>query len=617
MKRYCIIAVIACLFTAKNYAQTKLITNTLNRESISLNGHWKYIIDPYEGGFYNYRLAPLDQQEGNEFYKGFYADKKQENKSDLIEYNFDKSDELIVPGDWNHQDDKLLYYEGTVWYRKRIDNLKKDENKRYFLYFGGANYQTDVYLNAKKLGQHIGGFTPFNFEITDNLEDNNSLVVKVDNKRKREAVPTVNTDWWNYGGLTRDVRIIETPATFIRDYTIQLNPDDRDQIMGYVQLDGDDFQHLVKISIPELKIEKELKPDQNGYAEFLIKKVKNIDYWHPDNPKLYTVELSYNEDVIDDKIGFRTIKVNGNKILVNGEPIFLRGICIHEENPFKGGRTTGEAGALILLNWVKEMNGNYARLAHYPHNEYMAKLADEMGIMLWEEIPVYWTIDWNNQETLENAKNQLTELIVRDKNRASVIIWSMANETPVKPERTDFLKQLSETARELDNTRLISAAMETHDSETNPNMKIVNDPASEFFDIVSFNQYNGWYNGLPNEIFNKEFDIQHNKPVVISEFGGGALAGFTGDPLERWTEDFQAYLYEESFKMLEKIDNLSGLTPWLLVDFRSPRRPLAGIQDGYNRKGLISETGQKKRAFYVVKEYYKKLIELEKSNRKK
>jgi beta-glucuronidase len=258
----------------------------------------------------------------------------------------------------------------------------------------------------------------------------------------------------------------------------------------------------------------------------------------------------------------------------------------------------------MLIGWAKELNCNFMRLAHYPHNENMARVADEMGMLLWEENPVYWTIQWENEATLQNAKNQLTEVITRDKNRASVIIWSMANETPVSDARTKFLKELVDVARALDNTRLISAAMEKHPKKEDPSIQVVQDPFADYTDVVSFNQYVGWYDGLPDKCNRVSWEIPYTKPVIISEFGGGALQGHHGDSLTRWTEEFQEDLYVQTLKMIDQIPQLRGVTPWILCDFRSPRRMLPYIQDGWNRKGLISETGNKKKAFWVLKRYY-------------
>jgi len=588
-------------------AQDKLLINVYNRESINLDGSWRYIVDPYENGFYNYRYEPFENQ-ASPPKSAFFTNSKPVNKQELIEYDFDNSDSINVPGDWNTQKGNLYYYEGTVWYKKSFDH-KLTHNHRLFVYFEGANYQTDVYLNGKKLGQHIGGFTPFNFEITDFLnEKDNFLIVKVDNKRVREGVPTLNTDWWNYGGITREVRLIETGKNFVEDYFIQLSKEDNEKIIGSVTLNGAEIAGKnVQVLIPELQVDEKFVTNPEGRVSFEIKS-ENIQYWSVENPYLYQIKIITDEDQITDQIGFRTIHTKGSNILLNGESIFLKGISIHEESPIHDGRAYSEDDARVLLSRAKELGCNYVRLAHYPHNENMVRLADKIGMLVWEEIPVYWTIDWENKETYLNAKNQLTEVISRDKNRASVIIWSMANETPAGKARNLFLTNLRDHTRKLDPTRLISAALEQKNYQGDPNVKIIDDPIADIMDVLSFNQYIGWYDGLPGKCENISWKIDQEKPVIISEFGAGAKQGFHGAENERWTEEYQEYLYVETLKMIKKIDQLRGISPWILVDFRSPRRVLPGIQDDWNRKGLISEDGKKKKAFFVLQEAYNKNI---------
>ena len=450
------------------FSQEKLMINAYNRETTSLNGYWKYIVDPYENGFYNYRYEPFEEQK-NPGKGAFFTNSKRESKSDLVEYNFDKMDSILVPGDWNTQKEKLFYYEGTVWFKKSFDYSKSKNTNRVFVYFEASNYQTDVYLNGKKLGQHIGGFTPFNFEVTKLLkEKDNFLVVKVDNKRKKDAVPTLNTDWWNYGGITRDVKLIETTETFVEDYFIQLDPNNNKRIIGELTLNGKNIKlKEVDINIPELGIKKRFKTDENGKFTIDITS-KNIKYWSLENPYLYNVIITTKEDKITDQIGFRTIKTKGSQILLNDQPVFLKGISIHEESPLNGGRGHSIEDAKQLLKWAQDLGCNYVRLAHYPHNEHMIRLADKMGILVWEENPVYWTISWENAQTFLNARNQLSEVIDRDKNRASVIIWSMANETPTSDARNSFLNKLASFTREKDPTRLISAALEQSNYQGNP-----------------------------------------------------------------------------------------------------------------------------------------------------
>lgn len=585
-------------------AQQNLLINTYNRPGQSLNGDWNYIVDPYENGYYNYRYEPYDKQE-KPSKSAFFTNSKPDDKSELLEYDFDKSPTMKIPGDWNTQDEKLFYYEGTVWFKKSFDFDPKLKNGRQFLYFGAINYKSEVYVNGIKLGTHIGGFTPFHYEVTGMLKPTgNFVVVKVDNKRSKDAVPTLNTDWFNYGGITREVTLFEVPKNFISDYEIQLNPANEKEIKGFVQLDGSDISGVeIGIAIAEINVKKSLRTDDKGRAEFTIP-LKKIQYWSPLQPKLYDVAMVTDKDVIADKIGFRTIKTSGHKILVNGKETFLKGICLHEETPAHASRLSKYEDAKTLLTWAKELGCNYVRLAHYPHNEHMLRIADEMGIMVWEEIPVYWTIDWTNPETYANAENQLTEMVSRDKNRAATIIWSVANETPATPARNTFLGKLAAKARSLDNTRLISAAMEQSQSKTDPNLKEIDDPFADVVDVLSFNQYIGWYDGLPDKAKNIRWEIKQDKPVVISEFGADAKAGFYADKRTRWSEEYQEWLYQETLPMISKIPQLAGFSPWILKDFRSPRRQLPGIQDGFNRKGLLSDEGVKKKAYFVLQAFY-------------
>lgn len=584
-----------------------LLQNNYLRKSQTLNGRWHYIVDVYETGYYNYRWQPHDGSE-NPGAGAFFLNRKPKDKTDLVEYDFDASPTMLVPGDWNSQSEKLFYYEGTVWFKKSFDIPNYDASKRYYLHFGAVNYRADVYVNGKKLGTHIGGFTPFNFEMSHLVKGKeNFVVVRVDNKRAADEVPTLNTDWWNYGGITRDVTIYELSETFIEDYSLQLDKDNKNMMTGFVQLNGvDKSSKKVNIQIPELKLKQQFTTNEEGKIRFQIP-VKKLTYWSDKNPKLYEVTLSTAKDKITDNIGFRQVKTNGADILLNGEKVFLKGICIHEENVMRGGRAYSMEDAKILLGWAKDLGCNFVRLAHYPHNENMVRLADEMGILLWEEIPVYWTIQWGNPETYKKAEQQLTELITRDKNRASVIIWSMANETPMSDERYTFLSNLAETTRKIDNTRLISAALEDHGKDANGNIMVVEDKFADVVDVLSFNQYYGWYGGDVQNIKNIRWEIDINKPVIISEFGAGALQGFHGDSLTRWSEEFQDLLYRETLPTLAKIPQLSGITPWILVDFRSPRRVLIPYQNGWNRKGLISETGNRKKAFYTLQQFYKNM----------
>lgn len=598
MQKILVSVLLLLVSSSSGICQSSLIQHIYGRTYTSLNGRWNYIIDPYETGYYDYRHTPYDQSPSGK--GGFYDDRKQIDKGELIEYNFDLSPNMKVPGDWNSQSEKLQLYEGTIWLRQKF-NADPKADKKYFLYFGAVNYEAHVYLNGKKLGMHKGGFTPFQFDVTGKLlKGENVVVVKADNKRFRDEIPTVNTDWWNYGGITRDVLLAELPSTYIADYKIQLAKGNLNSIEGFVQLSGTQKSQTITITIAEAGIKQTVTTDTSGRAIIHIP-VKKMSYWSPENPKLYAVELSAATDKVTDRIGFRTIETKGQDILLNGKSVFLRGICLHDENPLIPGRLRGEADMRMMLQWAKELNCNYVRLAHYPHSEEMMRLADEMGLMVWAEVPVYWTISWTNPDTYNNAQQQLSDLIIRDKNRSSVIIWSVGNETPISEPRNSFMGQLVSVARSLDETRLVAAALEVHRNGSNI---VIEDPLGDQLDLVSFNEYAGWYWSNTKDMLNFQFDIKFNKPVVITEFGADALGGFHADEETRWSEEYQELLYKNQFKMLTAISGLRGLTPWILADFRSPRRQHPYYQDFWNRKGLISETGKKKKAFYVLRDFY-------------
>lgn len=579
------------------------LTNITHRQTTSLNGAWASIVDPYETGYYNYRREPYDRQDPPST-GAYFMNHHPRDKVELVEYDFDKSPTLQVPGDWNSQRESLLYYEGTVWLRRMFDRKPAHPGNRVFVHFGAVNQRAEVYLNGHKLGAHEGGFTPFAFEVTRWLRaTGNFLVVKVDNSRRREGVPTTSTDWWNYGGITRDVTLIEEPATFIRDYVVQLKRDTPDTVSGFVALEGAVDGEPVQLEIPELGVRHTVHTQQ-GRGTFELR-VSGLQPWSPQAPRLYEVWVVTRHQKLRDDIGFRTVQTRGHDILLNGQPVFLRGISIHEENPLRAARAHSEADALQALTWAKELGCNYVRLAHYPHNERILRLADRLGLMVWEEIPVYWTVDFAHPATLANARQQLSEAITRDRNRAAIVIWSVANETPPSPARNGFLRDLIALTRSLDNTRLVSAALEHRSKQGAVNTQVLDDPIGQELDVVAFNQYIGWYGGTPEDAAAATWEVAYDKPVMVSEFGADALAGLHGDAADRWTEEYQERLYRQTVIMLGRVPNLRGVSPWILADFRSPRRVLPGIQDGWNRKGLISSTGVRKKAFYVLRDYYK------------
>ena len=569
------------------YAQSAMI-NVSARHCTNLNGKWQVIIDPAGAGDW----------------RQVWKEKKPEKKTDFFEYSFEGGPVFNVPGDFNSQMTELKYFEGTIWYKKSFD-YNPDKNKRLFLHFGAVNYLADVYLNGNLLGKHEGGFTPFQFEITNSVHNGgNSVVVRVNNQRLKDGIPGLGFDWFNYGGITRDVNLVETDNSFISDYFIQLKKHSFNEVQGWVKLNGAHSRQNVEIKIPELKIVYKSKSDDTGLAE--VKFSSGFDLWSPENPRLYKIIIQCETDTIVDNIGFRSIEAKGSKILLNGKPVFLKGINIHEENPFRVARAFSESDASILLTWAKELGCNMVRLAHYPHNEYMIRLAEKMGIMVWDEIPVYQQVEFSTPGVSDKMDLMMREMVNRDKNRCGVIVWSLSNETSPSPSRDRALVNLSDKCRLLDSTRLITSVI--NDQHYNNNAINVWDTLYRHFDIISLNEYLGWYvpwQGRPEDV--KWNFVCKDKPIVISEFGGEALYGNNKGPKDEaasWSEEYQEQIFKDQVEMLKAIPDLCGTFPWLLVDYRSPGRMHPVYQNGWNRKGLLSDHGDKKKAWYILKAYY-------------
>lgn len=578
---------------------------TARAESQDLSGRWTYSKDLYRTG-----LTDIN---------GWVAKSRMQRHRDIdiaafeakagvgfFEFDLDRGPAMEIPGAWNAAAQELRYYDGLIWFQRKFDAAPK-AGQRSFLRFEAVNYRAYVYLNGKEIGRHEGGFTPFVLEVTEHLRaSDNRLVVGVDSKHDAQSIPGEITDWDLYGGITRPVKLIHTPATFIDDATLRLTEAGR--LSGSLQLNGPQAANqTVRLKIAGLGLQVDARTDAQGEARFDIAAPSAMKRWSPEAPTLYKVEFSAGADQISDRIGFRTIAVKGSEILLNGKPIFLRGVSIHEEefgaNP---ARRMNEPAARALLTEVKQgLNGNYVRLSHYPHSETMLRLADELGLLVWSEIPVYWTVDWDNPAVLMKARTMQAETLYRDRNRAALVLWSVGNETPVAENRTRFHAALAADLRALDPSRLISAALLV---KREGNTVRIADPLLPFLDVMAVNSYAGWYGDDKLEDLSKlVWDLPTDKPLIASEFGADALAGFhdSGSPPRKWSEEFQADYYRATLASLATIPNLRGMSPWVLKDFRSPRREHPVFQNGWNRKGLLSETGQRKQAFDVLAKHYR------------
>lgn len=553
------------------------------RKRESLNGEWQYAVDQYD--------TCLRQK----WFEEKYYD---ENGYTLpLDYSFDEWPTMKLPACWNVINEKYLLYDSSMVFTRKF-SYRKNGDETILLKIGAVNYLCRVFLNGEYIGMHRGGSTPFFFDITNILKENNRIIIVADSSRRAEQVPTENTDWFNYGGVYRDIELIYLPKIYIKEFKIALVPDGSYRNIQVKLKLSEEISAEAVINITELGIQEKISI-VDGIGKTVIE--ANPELWTPEKPKLYKIEVSCMGDQISDTVGFREIKVENKEILLNGKPIFLRGISCHEESVENGKALTDEERLENIL-LAKELGCNFMRIAHYPHSENMAKLADEYGILLWEEIPVYWAIKFERQKTYEDAQNQLMELITRDWNRASAIIWSVGNENADTDERLEFMSGLAKCAHEADETRLVSAACLV-DSEKNE----IADRLIQYLDVIGINEYCGWYTPdfekLPQLLDNSN----PQKPVIITEFGADALPGHHGTITDKGTEECQAYVYERQVETLGKISYIKGMTPWILYDFRCPRRTHY-IQKYYNRKGLLSaDKKYKKLAFSVLQKFYMEL----------
>lgn len=603
-------------FAARADAQAPAVTltptlaNAASRAGQDLSGVWTYSIDPYRAGLFDGHGDPANPRHQRFNPRDVDAETRA-NPAALFEYDMRRSSRATLPGAWLAHAPELRHYEGLVWYQRSFVAATLKPGQRAFLRFEAVNYSARVYLNGELAGTHEGGFTPFSIEVTPLLRSGENIVtLGVDSQRDDNGVPPTITDWENYGGVTRPVRLVLTPATFIDEAWVRL--DRAGRIAATVQLNGEGkAQRAVRVRAPALGVTLSGVTGDDGLWAGSVPAPRSLRRWSPEQPQLYDIVAETEGDTLTDHVGFRTIEVRGYDILLNGRPIFLRGISLHEEefgaNPAR--IVTADAARALLREARDGLNANFVRLAHYPHSEVTTRLADEMGLLVWSEIPVYWRVNFSNTSTLTLARRMLGENIRRDRNRASIIFWSVANETPLTEARNAFLETLVRDVRALDDTRLVTAALLSERRERDGRTEIViNDPLVRHLDVMAVNEYYGWYSADPlGSLPNISWRADHGKPLIFSEFGADALAGFHDPELQRkFSEEYQAEFYRQTLAMADRIPFLRGMTPWILKDFRSPRRQHPIYQQGWNRKGLVSETGVRKQAFFVLRDYYRR-----------
>lgn len=555
----------------------------------NLSGKWRFTLDLHDTGLRQkwFQIQPFDH----------------ETCTNPYDYDPFSGDEITVPSCWQMEREKWFYFEGSAWYTREIDYHPQHADECVFLRVGAANYDCKVFLNHQFVGNHYGGSTPFFADFTGKLQlGRNVLMLCVNNVRTEDRIPIRNNDWFNYGGIHREIGLVRTPRAHIKDLFVYLVPNGQFNTLQ-VEIRTEGPANHATLTIPALGIEQRIALQQ-GVASLTLEAQPEL--WSPESPTLYDVQVTLDSgDSVSDRIGFREIRVQGTEILLNGRPLFLRGINCHEDDE-KLGRMTNEHDIYRRFAHAKELNCNYMRLAHYPHHELASRIADEVGIMLWEEIPVYWSIAFHNAQTQRDGKNQMLELVKRDRNRASVIIWSVGNENADTDDRLQFMADLVETTRTTDPSRLVTAACLVNHAK----MKI-EDRLADHLDIIGLNEYYGWYEENFNDMIVLGENSAPDKPVVISETGAEGMLGSQAPQKGAFSEAYMANVYRQQTEFLPKLNWVKGFTPWILYDFRAERRQNP-YQKGYNCKGLLGADKQtRKQAFYVLRDFYAKLARQE------
>lgn len=581
------------------------------RQMIDLSGFWRIRFDPEdEGGF---------------------------------ESGFDGGEVIAVPASWNDQINERRDYLGAAWYQTRFALPWGWRGQRIFARFNSVNYLAEVWLNGQRLGAHEGGHLPFVFDITDRaLDEDNLLVVRVDGLMAPDRVPPgslagqpgisfgradypdTNFDFFPYCGIQRPVLLYTTPQDAITDVTVITDINGTDGIVNLKAAHSASTPLVTRFVLRGHGIDQAVE-SATGEASLTV---NNAALWSPESPNLYQLRVELRRDgaVVDGyslEIGIRTIAVEGDQLLLNGEPIKLLGFGRHEDFPVVG---KGLLPALIvkdygLLRWI---GANSFRTTHYPYSEQMVQLADQLGYLIIDETPAVGLFFTEPGLEKRNAlcKQYIRELIDRDKNHPSVIMWSLANEPhTAEPEARqtyysqDFtvvehssraaavqaFKEQAELARALDPTRPVTLV--SHEGAT--------EESFAFVDVVSLNRYNGWYTESGQievgvQRLSREIDLIHQrygKPFILTEFGTDTIPGHHAEPPEMFSEEYQVEFLSQYIAMLNSKPFVVGQHIWNLCDFKTSQGVIR--MGSYNYKGVFTRDRRPKLAAHRVRKLWR------------
>lgn len=572
----------------------------------------------------------------------FRFDPENEGDSEQWGVGFQPTEIIAVPASWNDQFEEWRDYLGTAWYQTTFDLPWGWRGQRIFVRFNAVSYLTDVSLNGERLGEHEGGYLPFVFDITDRVRDaGNVLVVRVNGELALDRVPPGKLaglsgaafpnlnypdtayDFFPYCGIQRPVLVYTEPHDAISDLTVVT---DIDGASGIVQV------HIActcgklltaKVTLTGHREDRSAEVSVEDSAADVILTVPDAALWSPDAPNLYDLRVDLlRDDKLTDcytlAIGIRTIAVEGEQLLLNGEPVKLIGFGRHEDFPVVG---KGLLHALIvkdyaLMRWI---GANSFRTSHYPYSEQMMDMADRLGFLVIDETPAVglFFMDMGLEKRNRICHQMIREMIDRDKNHPSVIMWSLANEPhtatpeareayqreftviehPSRPEAVEAFKAQAELARKLDPTRPITLI--THEGAI--------EESFEFVDVVCLNRYHGWYSyggqiDVGTAALEQEIETIHRlypKPFLLSEFGTDTIPGHHAQPPEMFSEEYQAELLEKQINMTKNKPYVIGQHIWNMCDFKTGQ----GVHRtaAYNYKGVFTRDRRPKLAAHRLR----------------
>lgn len=545
---------------------------------------------------------------------------------------------IAVPGSWNEQFTDSRDYLDAVWYQTEAFVPENWSDEEVWIRFGSVNYHATVWVNGRQLGIHEGGHLPFAFDISKVTKtgEKNTIVVRVENELKPSRVPTGNVpngffsnypksnfDFFPYAGINRKVWLYTLPKKGkISDITVKTNFEKTTgKVTVAIEKVGAVKSGEVILTGDKNSITKSFKFSK-GKATVEID-VPQVNLWSIENPFLYDLKvvIKDNDTPLDQyqlPIGIRTVAVNEKTILLNGEPVFLKGFGKHEDFPIFG---RGVANPVIVKDYalLKWIGANSYRTSHYPYDEEYYRMADREGILIIDEIPavgLFFHGDKNDvAERQRMCKQYLEELYYRDKNHPSVIMWCVANEPfpekinfsieggePTDPDSIVAFQELFDLIRSLDNTRLTTL------------VGVMGGPLEwiGLADVVCINRYWGWY-AQSGEIakgaavLNQEIEGLYSafkKPIIVSEFGVDTYPGMHAEQPEMFTEEYQKEFIKAYLDVADSKEYVTGMHIWAFADFKTTQGIIRF--GGMNYKGVFTRDRKPKMAAHYLKERWTK-----------